>query len=45
MPDAVFKALIKEKFCLNKINVSRIMLVISPLMIAKIIIPNIGKDI
>ena len=45
MPDAVFKAPLNEKPCLIKISVSSIMLVINPLIIAKIIIPSKGKGI
>ena len=42
---AVLNALIKLKFCVIKIIVSKIILVINPLMIAKIIIPKTGKGI
>ena len=45
MPEAVLIAQIKEKFCLIKIKVSRTILVIKPLIIAKIIIPVNGKDV
>ena len=45
IPEAVFRALTKEKFCLIRIIVSRIILVITPLIIAKVIIPKIGKGI
>ena len=45
IPEAVFRALVKEKFCLIRIIVSRIILVIKPLIIAKVIIPKIGKGI
>ena len=45
IPDAVFIAFLKEKFCLTSIIVSRAILVISPFIIAKIIMPNNGKEI
>ena len=45
IPEAVFNALKNGKLCLIKISVSSIMLVIKPLMIAKIIIPIKGKGI
>ena len=45
IPQAVLNALMKLKFCVIKIIVSKIILVINPLMIAKIIIPKTGKGI
>ena len=45
IPQAVLNALTKLKFCVIKIIVSKIILVINPLMIAKIIIPKTGKGI
>ena len=45
MPNAVFNALLKLNFCLNKINVSKIILVIKELIMAKIIILKTGKGI
>ena len=38
-------AFLNLKFCFIKINVSKIILVIKPLMIAKVIIPKIGNEI
>tara|TARA_B110000967_G_C18476930_1_gene360156 strand:+ start:145 stop:390 length:246 start_codon:yes stop_codon:yes gene_type:complete len=43
IPKAVLRAFLNLKFCFNKITVSRVKLVINPLIIAKIIIPRIGK--
>ena len=45
MPIAVLNAMLKLRFCLIKINVSRIMLVIKPFIIAKVIIARSGKGI
>jgi hypothetical protein len=45
IPKAVLIALRKEKLCLKRIIVSRIMLVINPLIIAKIIIFKVGQAI
>ena len=45
IPNAVLTAFFNLKFCLIKINVSRVMLVSKPFIIAKIIIPKIGKAI
>tara|TARA_Y100000591_G_scaffold108661_1_gene92450 strand:+ start:28 stop:297 length:270 start_codon:yes stop_codon:yes gene_type:complete len=45
IPEAVFKAILKENPCLIKIMVSRIILVIKPFIIAKIIIAKTGKGI
>ena len=43
IPKAVLKALFKLRFCLIKINVSRITLVIKPLIIANTIIAKTGN--
>ena len=45
IPTAVLNANLRVKFCLNSIIVSKIILVIIPLMIAKTIIAKIGKEI
>ena len=45
IPQAVLNALTKLKFCVIKIIVSKIILVINQLKIAKIIIPKTGKGI
>ena len=45
IPNAVFKALENLKFCFNKIIVYKIILVIKPLMIARVIIPKTGNGI
>jgi hypothetical protein len=45
IPQAIFKAPKKLKFCLIKMKVSRPILVSKPLIIAKIIMPKIEKGI
>ena len=45
IPTAVLKANLRVKFCLKSIIVSKIILVIIPLIIAKTIIAKIGKGI
>ena len=45
IPIAVLNALEKSKLCLIKIIVSKMILVIKPLMMAKIIIPKTGNGI
>ena len=45
MKRMVLKAFLKLNFCLISINVSRIILVTNPLIIANIIILKIGKGI
>ena len=45
IPSAVLNALEKSRFCLSKIIVSKIILVINPFIIAKVIIPKTGKGI
>ena len=45
IPIAVFSDFEKGIFCLIKIKVSKIILVIKPLMIASVIIPSTGNGI
>ena len=45
IPTAVLNAFLKVKFCLSSTIVSKIILVIIPFIIAKIIIANTGKGI
>tara|TARA_B100000886_G_C20396830_1_gene480754 strand:+ start:527 stop:811 length:285 start_codon:yes stop_codon:yes gene_type:complete len=45
IPSAVLKANFRLKLCLNRTKVSNIILVIIPLIIAKTIMPIIGKGI
>jgi hypothetical protein len=45
IPNAVFKAFLKSKFCFMSIMVSKIILVINPLIIANIMMPRMGKGI
>ena len=45
IPNAVLNALEKSRFCLNKIIVSKIILVIKPFIIARVIMPRTGKGI
>jgi hypothetical protein len=45
MPTAVLNAFLKIKFCLRSMMVSKIILVIIPLIIAKVIIAKTGNGI